>query len=52
MGGLRVADNKKIPAFSVILEEWLLDLEDKVSAIEGISPEDNEEEFKKAMDKR
>jgi dienelactone hydrolase len=49
MGGLRVADNKKIPAFSVILEEWLLDLEDKVSAIEGISPEDNEEEFKKAM---
>jgi hypothetical protein len=52
MGGLRVADNKKIPAFSVILEEWLLDLEDKVSAIEGISPEDNEEEFKKAMDKK
>lgn len=52
MDGLRVKDNKKIPAFSLILEEWLLQIEDKIIDIEEIDPEEDKEEFQIKMDNR
>ena len=52
MDGMRIPDNNKIPAFTLILEEWLLNIEDKIIEIEGIDPEGNKEQFEKEMNKR
>lgn len=52
MDGMRIVENKKIPAFSLILEEWLLNIEEKVIQVEGIDPEDNREQFEQEMAKR
>lgn len=52
MDGMRVAENKKIPAFTLILEEWLLNIEDKIIEIEGIDPEEDRDAFNHEMDKR
>jgi len=52
MDGIRIVDNRKIPAFSLILEEWLLNIEEKVIEIEGIDPDENREKFEIEMGKR
>jgi len=52
MDGMRIPDNKKIPAFTLILEEWLLNIEDKIVEIEGIDPEEDREQFEQEMYKR
>ena len=52
MDGMRIPDNNKIPAFTLILEEWLLNIEDKNIEIEGIDQEGNKEQFEKEMNKR
>ncbi len=52
MDGMRIPDNKKIPAFTLILEEWLLNIEDKIIEIEGIDPEEDMERFSQEMYKR
>lgn len=52
MDGMRIPDNIKIPAFTLILEEWLLNIEDKIIEIEGIDPEENKEQFQQEMSKR
>ena len=52
MDGMRIPDNNKIPAFTLILEEWLLNIEDKIIEIEGIDPEEDKEQFEKEMIKR
>ncbi|NLK93522.1 MAG: DUF2791 family P-loop domain-containing protein, partial [Bacteroidales bacterium] len=52
MDGMRIPDSKKIPAFKLILEEWLLNIEDKIIGIEGLDPEGNIEQFGREMYKR
>lgn len=52
MGGMRTSENKKIPAFILILEEWLLNIEDKIIEIEGLDPEEDREQFEVEMNKR
>jgi P-loop Domain of unknown function (DUF2791) len=49
MDGMRVKDNKNVPAFTFILEEWLLSVEDKVIEIHGLDPDEDSEKFKKQM---
>lgn len=52
MDGMRVNDNKNVPAFSFILEEWLLSVEDKVIEISGLDPDEDRESFKNEMTKQ
>lgn len=52
MDGMRITENKRIPAFSLILEEWLLNIEDKIVEIEGLDPEEDREQFEREMGKR
>lgn len=52
MDGMRTSENKKIPAFTLILEEWLLNIEDKIIEIEGLDPEEDREKFEVEMSKR
>lgn len=52
MDGMRTTENKKIPAFSLMLEEWLLNMEDKIIEIEGLDPEEDSEQFEVEMSKR
>ena len=49
MDGMRTSENKKIPAFTFILEEWLLNIEDKVIEIEEF---EDSEQFQVEMNKR
>lgn len=50
--GMRTSENKKVPAFSFILEEWLLGIEDKIIEIEELDPEEDKEKFEVEMNKR
>jgi hypothetical protein len=52
MENLRIKEDKDIPAFSLILEEWLLVLEDNVSVIEGLDPEEDFEKFQEKMNEK
>lgn len=52
MDGMRTSENKKVPAFSFILEEWLLGIEDKIIEIAGLDPEEDKEKFAVEMSKR
>lgn len=52
MEGMRTSENKKIPAFNFILEEWLLNIEDKVIEIEGLDPYEDSKKFQIEMNKR
>lgn len=52
MDGMRIEESKGIPAFSVILEEWLLNIEDKVKDIDLIDPDSDAEQFQKAVSVR
>lgn len=52
MDEMRIIDNKKIPAFSLILEEWLLNIEEKVIEFNDLDPEDDKEQFQEEMYKR
>lgn len=49
MDGMRIVDNKKIPAFSLILEEWLLNIEEKIIEFDDLDPEDDKEKFQEEM---
>ncbi|MFS0876092.1 BREX system ATP-binding protein BrxD [Solibacillus isronensis] len=49
MDGMRVKDNKDVPAFTFILEEWLLSIEDKVIEISGLDPDEDKENFNISM---
>ncbi|BCB35582.1 BREX system ATP-binding protein BrxD [Bacillus cereus] len=49
MDGMRVKENKNVPAFTFILEEWLLSVEDKVIEINGLDPDEDREKFKEEM---
>lgn len=49
MDGMRVKDNKNVPAFTFILEEWLLSIEDKVIDITGLDPDENRGTFREEM---
>lgn len=52
MDGMRVKDNKNVPAFTFILEEWLLSIEDKVIDITGLDPDEDRESFREEMTKQ
>lgn len=52
MDGMRIVDNKKIPAFSLILEEWLLNIEEKVIEFDDLDPDVNKEKFQEEMYRR
>lgn len=52
MDGMRIVDNKKIPAFSLILEEWLLNIEEKIIEFDGLDPEGDSEKFQEEMNRR
>lgn len=52
MDGMRIVDNKKIPAFSLILEEWLLNIEEKVIEFDDLDPDINKEKFQEEMYRR
>ncbi|MFY3791454.1 BREX system ATP-binding protein BrxD [Ureibacillus sp. MALMAid1270] len=52
MDGMRVKDNKNVPAFTFILEEWLLSIEDKVIELTGLDPDEDRESFNAGMTKQ
>jgi hypothetical protein len=52
MDGMRVKENKNVPAFTFILEEWLLGIEDKVMEITGLDPDEDREEFRQEVSKQ
>lgn len=52
MDGMRIIDNKRIPAFSLILEEWLLNIEEKIIDFEDLDPEEDKKKFQEEMYKR
>ncbi len=49
---MRSVENKRVPALSLILEEWLLKLEDIICEVNEIDPIDDEELFLKELEKR
>ena len=49
---MRTPENKKVPALSIILEEWLLKMEDIICDVNDIDPIDDEEIFLSEMEKR
>ncbi len=49
---MRTPENKKVPALSIILEEWLLKIEEIICDVNDIDPIDDEEIFLSEMEKR
>ena len=49
---MRTPENKKVPALSIILEEWLLKMEEIICDVNDIDPIDDEEIFLSEMEKR
>lgn len=49
---MRTPENKKVPALSIILEEWLLKIEEVICDVNDIDPIDDEEIFLSEMEKR
>lgn len=49
---MRTPENKRVPALSIILEEWLLKMEDLICSINELDPIDDEEIFLQEMEKR
>lgn len=52
MDGMRIKDNKNVPAFTFLLEEWLLRIEDKVIDIHDLDPDEDREQFNIEMAKQ
>ena len=49
---MRIPENKNVPALSLILEEWLLKIEDTICEVNDLDPIDDEENFLKELGKR
>ncbi len=49
---MRTPENKKVPALAIILEEWLLKMEEIICEVNDIDPIDDEEIFLAEMEKR
>ncbi|WP_353892470.1 BREX system ATP-binding protein BrxD [Proteinivorax hydrogeniformans] len=52
MGGMRIGSNKEIPAFSLLLEEWLSNIEEKIIEIADLDPDEDQEKFQQEIGKR
>lgn len=52
MDGMRIKENKNVPAFTFLLEEWLLKIEDKVIDIHDLDPDEDREQFNIEMEKQ
>lgn len=50
--GMRKSDNLKVPALPLLLEEWLLGIEETICSINEIDPIDDEEIFIKKLKER
>lgn len=49
---MRTPENKKVPALPIVLEEWLLKMEEIICDVNDIDPIDDEEIFLSEMEKR
>lgn len=49
---MRTPENKKVPALPIIIEEWLLKMEEIICDVNDIDPIDDEEVFLEEMEKR